>query len=528
MSNEPVIEEDDIEIIYTDDEGLWNAAKGLDSDEWENDPFSKNVEVQRDLEGLSRGMKRKLTNEINKRFTGEDGAKSKAKFREQLNGYDMYGVVPPLYNMEHLALLMEKSTVHHSAVMAKVHSSVSVGFDMAESERTLDKLEEANLDDDEDYLEFVRRKVSRMRRKYLDWVDAVNEEDTFTEILEKWITDYESMGSGYLEIGRKSDGSIGYIGHIPGHTMRPRKNRDGYVQIVDGEVTFFRNFGDVETSDPIGEDSNPNEIVCLKKYSPRSTYYGVPDIIPALTAVAGVEFAKQYNIDYFENKAVPRHLIVVKGARLSAASEKKLIQFFQTNVKGKHHRAVYIPIPEISSGVNAEIDIKPVEADIQDASFEKYINMGRDEILMAHRVPLTKVGLTADINLAVARDADRTFKESVSKPLQRKIERKINYILEEKTDVVRFALKELSLTDEETQSVIDETYLRNGVRSVNEVRAERGWKAVEGGDEYINVNDPAQEADERSQARGGRQREQDERRSGPDSNNSDQGREPKS
>lgn len=526
--------EDDVKVIYTEEvpnsDTFWDSAKKMDAEDWEGDPFTKNVEVQREFGGLSRGTKRRLTNEI-KKNEGLQGARSKAKYREQQSGYDLWEVVPPLYNLDHLAMLMEKSTIHHSAVMAKVASVVSVGFEIIESDETLELMEEVQLKNDDKKLEFMRGKIARSRRKYRNWLDDINTEDTFTEILEKWITDYESMGVGALEIGRTSTGKIGYVGHIPAHTIRPRKDRDGFVQIVDEKVTFFRNFGDTETLDPIGGDSNPNEIIYLKKYSPRSTYYGVPDIIPALSAVAGVEFAKQYNVDYFQNNAVPRYMIVVKGARLSAEAENRLISFFKTNLKGKSHRAVLIPLPHTvgGDGKQPEIEIKPVEANVQDASFERYMNMGRDEILMAHRVPLTKVGLTADINLAVARDSDRTFKESVVRPLQARIEKYVNYILQESTDVVRFNLKELSLVDEETMSKIHETYHTIGVVNTNEVRAEIGKKSVEGGDDYLNVLDRSQQAAEaKSQATNGRSRERAESRSGPDSSNSDRGRKPKS
>jgi PBSX family phage portal protein len=522
-----IVEEEAIQVIYTEkNDDLWDAASGVSVSEWESDPFSKGIEGQREFGGLSMGSKRRLTNEIKKVHKGMGTARSKAQYREQISGYDWWDVVPPLYNLEHLALLPEKSTVHHSAVLAKVAAVVSVGYDLIESESTLDRIEEAGLTDNTKELEFIRSKVSRMRSKYLRWLEKVNEEDTFTEVLEKWITDYESLGVGALEIGRTVSGEVGYIGHIPAHTIRPRKDRDGFVQIVDEKVTFFRNFGDRTTVNPIGDDDTPNEIIYLKKYTPRSTYYGIPDIIPALNAVAGIEFAKQYNVDYFENKAVPRYMIVVKGARLSREAEKRIVEFFQQNVKGKHHRAVLIPLPEGNG--NAEIEIRPVEADVQDASFERYMNMSRDEILMAHRVPMTKVGLTADINLAVARDADRTFKESVVRPLQDKVETYVNYILNEKTNVVSFNLKELSLVDEETQATIHQVYHTLGAISTNEIRSSIGKKSIEGGDEFINVLDKSQEqAETRSQATDGRARERTERRSGPDAPNSDKGRKPK-
>lgn len=515
---ESEINEEEIQVVYVDDEVV-DTAKAITSEN-KNDPFKKDVKDLRKLSGLSMGMKRKLTNRINKYHSGRGDAKSKSTTREQLNsGYGMFDTVPPLYNLDYLAKLPEKNSVLHSAIAAKVSNTVSLGYNWAPTEKTLQMMEEAELADADDRVDFIRRKIARMQRRMDTWVDGLNEEDNLTDILEKVITDYEALGMGYLEVGRTVSGKIGYIGHIPAHTIRPRRNRDGFVQIVDQKVTFFRNFGDKETEDPIGDDEQPNELIPFKKYTPRSTYYGVPDIIPALSALAGMEFAKNYNLDYFEHKAVPRHLILVKGGRLGPDAEKRLVNFFKSGLKGKHHRAVYIPLPEMNNGKAAELEIKPVEADIQDASFHKYIEMNRDEILMAYRVPGTRVGLTADINLAVARDADKMFKEQVARPLQRKIEHRINQMFSEQTNIVELELVQLTLTDEETKAKIHEKYLRYGVLKINEVRGDIGRKAMEDGDKpfdlHGNEDGTATARDVRSQTGNGRQREQEEDGMGP-------------
>jgi capsid portal protein len=92
-------------------------------------------------------------------------------------------------------------------------------------------------------------------------------------------------------------------------------------------------------------DPNPNEVIHIKKYSPTNTFYGVPDIIAAQQAVAGNEFSARFNLDYFENKAVPRYVIVLKGANFSAQAESNLLEFFETGLKGQNHRTLFVPLP---------------------------------------------------------------------------------------------------------------------------------------------------------------------------------------
>jgi capsid portal protein len=246
-----------------------------------------------------------------------------------------------------------------------------------------------------------------------------------------------------------------------------------------------------------------------------NNYYGIPDIIAAQVALAGNELSGRYNLDYFENKAVPRYIITVKGAKLSPESERKLLEFFQVGLKGKNHRSLYVPLPADSPDSKVEFKMEPIEAGSQEGSFEKYRKSNRDEILLAHRVPINKIGTPEGVNLAVARDADKTFKEQVCRPAQMTLEKKINAIFEEKTDALTLKFNELTLTDEDTQSKIDERYLRMQVITPNEVRIRKGMIPLDGGDDMVDLKGQAA-AEQRAQAGNTRQRSQDRQAAAPD------------
>ena len=144
----------------------------------------------------------------------------------------------------------------------------------------------------------------------------------------------------------------------------------------------------------------------------------------------------------------------------------------------------------------------------QESSFNVYRKSNRDEILLAHRVPVNKIGTPEGINLAAARDADKTFKEQVCRPAQDILEKKINRIVSELTDVLIIKFRELTLTDEDTQSKIDERYLRMQVITPNEVRIRKGMVPIDGGDTMVQLK-PQQQAEVRAQAGNTRQRTQD-------------------
>jgi PBSX family phage portal protein len=419
-----------------------------------------------------------------------------------MTGYDVLGVVEPPLNLSYLAKLYEASYAHYAAVNAKTSNIVGLGYDFIESSKSKDKLDAI---ESESERQKVAKKLRRWRQTLFDWLDNCHAEDEFAETLRKVYIDYEVTGNGYFEIGRANDGSVGYIGHIPAVSMRIRQKRDGFVQMSSDKAVFFKHFGS-DTGDPIGDSNGiPNEVIHIKKYSPTSSFYGIPDIIAATQAVAGIEFASRFNLDYFENKAVPRYVIVIKGGKLDSSSASSIVDFFETGLRGKNHRTLFVPLPADEPDKKASFEMKPVEAGTQDASFVNYNKINLQGIFMAHRVPMGKTGYADGSNLAAARDADKTFKESVCRPEQAVLEKKFGRVVKERTDAFYFKLTELTLTDEDTQSKIDERDIRNQIKVPNEIRARKGLSGIEGGDTVVDFK--AQASENATKATGGRARD---------------------
>jgi capsid portal protein len=197
--------------------------------------------------------------------------------------------------------------------------------------------------------------------------------------------------------------------------------------------------------------------------------------------------ASQYNIDYFSNKAVPRYVVTLKGAKLSGEAEDKMFRFMQTGMKGQNHRTLYIPLPGDSDTNKVEFKMEPIETGVQEGSFEKYRKQNRDDILVAHQVPLSKLGGGDSSAIAAALAQDRTFKEQVARPAQRELEKPINKIIREKTDILQFKFNELTLTDEIAQSQILERYVKNQIMVPNEARTILGMPQRDGGDKPLEL-----------------------------------------
>jgi capsid portal protein len=223
----------------------------------------------------------------------------------------------------------------------------------------------------------------------------------------------------------------------------------------------------------------------------------------AINSLHGDQLASQYNIDYFSNKAVPRYVVTLKGARLSAEAEDKMFRFLQTSLKGQSHRTLYIPLPGDSDTNKVEFQMQPIENGVQEGSFERYRNQNRDDILVAHQVPLSKIGGGDSGSIAAALAQDRTFKEQVARPAQRELEKTLNKIIKEKTDVLVLKFKELTLTDEIAQSQILERYVKTQVMLPNEARSALGLPQREGGDEPFSPKPEQAANDNADRARDG-------------------------
>ena len=500
------------------------------------DPFSKSWDELKGLSGIDNNFRRRTARNIAKVASENpaylesagaiamgDDAKSKQINAGTVyrNGYGLFDVITPPYNMYEFANFYDTNFANHAAIDAKVENVVGLGYRFDITDRTLLSFE---MSDDEGKVDRARNRIERAKIMLRDWLESLNDDDSFTTTMEKVYTDLQATGNGFLEIGRKVNGEIGYVGHIPATTVRVRRLRDGFVQIIGNKIVYFRNFG-AKNANPVTSDSRPNEIIHLKQYSPLNTFYGIPDILAAMPALIGDQLASQYNIDYFENKAVPRYVITVKGAKLSADAEDKMFRFLQTGLKAQSHRTLYIPLPGDTENNKVEFKMEPIENGVQEGSFKEYRKQNRDDILIAHQVPISKLGGSDSAAIAAAISQDRTFKEQVSRPAQRYLEKMVNKIVKEKTDVLELKFNELTLTDEIAQSQILERYVKTQVMTPNEARDKLDLPQRPDGDMPF-VMSPRQATDARADLAGNRQRDTERTNNNSDSPSTISGRNP--
>jgi PBSX family phage portal protein len=480
------------------------------------DPLEQGPSFFKSFNGLSPYTKRKISKAASAQSqNAEDAYYAK-------NGYGLFDLATPPYNFEELVSFYDISSTNHSAIDAKVKNVVGLGYNFDLSELATTKIQAIESDT---RTEKVQRKFDKLKSQLILWLNGLNDSDDFEETLDRVAKDFEIIGNGYLEVGRTVTGEVGYLGHIPASTVRIRRKRDGFVQVVGNSVTFFRNFG-AQNPSPITGDPRPNELIHLKKYSPTSTFYGVPDSVSAATAIVGDSLASQYNVKFFDNSATPRYIATLTGGRLSATAEDKLFKFLQSSLRGNPHRTLFMPLPQDPMGNPIEFKLHRVDDALLDGAWENYRERNKLDILIAHGVPESRVGGGSGSNIASALSSDRMFKEQVVVPTQRIFESAINKIIKEKTDAVTFNLNELTLTDELSKSQIYERLIRNQIVTPNEVRNELGMPARSGGDDIVEPK-PQIKAEQNAQANGSRERDKTRVDNNSDSTSTVSGRNPK-
>lgn len=376
---------------------------------------------------------------------------------DQFN-YDQYECIAPPYNFDALEYFFETNTWHARSCRLKSACTVGLGY----------------------VFQLIKNKQEdiKEKEKLEEFFKNCNPEETFGEILEKFMLDYEYLGNAYLEIIRNLSGEIVRIYHIPAATIRVRKDQDGYVQMRDTRYVFFKKFGDLSKYNIHGKiesDTLVNklatELIHFFQYSPKSTYYGVPEWLAASAAMLGTEKANDYNIQFFDNNAVPQFAVIVHKASLGRPVKDTIAQYFRQEIKGKSHKTLVLEVPG-----EGELELKELATDPKEQSFRFYRLDNRDEVIAAHGVPPRMVGIISPGSMGGKGDPEgqkEAFLSQIIRPLQSRLNHRINKLLIGNGIGAlnyEFVLESLNPNNDNDDSERHDRLLKIGVLTIQEVR----------------------------------------------------------
>lgn len=307
--------------------------------------------------------------------------------------------------------------------------------------------------------------IARIEKARLKlWIEQSCFESSFVELRQRTRVDLEVVGWGVWEVIRDSVGRPVRFKHVPAHMVRAkrlgpvveveearlsspvhfgtckvRRRFRGYVQL-DPELgthgRHFREMGDPRvTSSKTGNvyasveellahdptDVPANEVLIFQRYYPGSVY-GQPVWHGQIPMVKGSRLANDHTVDYLENSAIPRGLLLVADGRVSKTSVQELKNYFAT-IKGKAENRLAVVQAEAPRDrafeTHGRVQMQFVslrEAQREDATFKGYIEQVRQSVGESFRLPPILRGDTRTFNRATADAALKFAEEQVFAP----------------------------------------------------------------------------------------------------------------
>lgn len=341
--------------------------------------------------------------------------------------YGTSGVIQPLYNPLALAKLLEMNTYHYRCCRTKARETAGIGWSLKP------------LSDDADQESQI----------YKDLDEFFNDlPESITNVFDRAVFDYEAVGYGAVEVVRvdyKPEERPALFTHIPAHTIRIHRGGNKFLQMRGNKRRWFKALEydkDVHIESGVEHElgtlepeKRASEVMWFVNYTPRSDYYGLPDIMPAMGAIHGDISRRDYNIAFFENYGVPAYAVFVTGnfdpgeidEHGRTEMEKAIEGHFNEMAKNPHSTLI-LSVPTRDREGEVKIEFKPLATEVKEASFRLYRKDNRDEVLSAHGVPPYRAGIAEEGSLGgnTAAESTEIYKQSIINPRQEMIETAIN------------------------------------------------------------------------------------------------------
>ncbi|HZW38548.1 MAG TPA: phage portal protein [Ignavibacteriaceae bacterium] len=362
------------------------------------------------------------------------------------------GVQPAPYNNEQLAEIYSYNGYHSKCINLKSMLTSGLGYEVFSVINHIDEINKLN--------KFINEHYS-------------NTGLSLVELLYRFQTDYEIFGNAYLEVVRNSVGEVSALFHLPAKDMRiaVKNNKQYAVQIINGSEICFSEFGKRE--------GGMNEFISIKNYNPLSRFYGQPEYMGALSSIVLDRYSVEFNINKFNNNAVPESIIFIKGGILGKDAKMKIKDFFTNNFKGLENRGRSLILE--TEDEKSTIEVKAVSQPVNEASYNVLRENCRDEIIAAHGIPRRMLGMSDGGSLGgynETRNQLKIFQECVITPRQKKLEYILNdLIIKKGLDLhsVEIKLNQLYVENPEADAKFYEIMIKAGILTTDEARKELGY-----------------------------------------------------
>lgn len=425
------------------------------------------------------------------------------------------------FDLKFLSDLNDVSVTRRSCIDAKSTNTSALGYRIKRIDPTADETD--------------RDEISDLIKLQLETWSAKGRR-SFSQLIKDVVYDEESNGNGYIEVSRNRRGEIDGLYYIPSHTIRIKKDRSGFVQILSNGTTKvpFYNFGDKVELKEDGtiellpdRDRNINELIHFKINSHKSAYYGVPVDVNSISTIIGDEAAREYNNKFFRFSATPELALIFEvdvtaiptlygdqpiKVEIDPNTKRDIEEHFRRNLAAKTFEPAIFHLPP-----GVKLRVERLSEEQKDSGWTKFRSANKAEIMQAHRTPPVIVG-GSESNYANAAIEKAVYLEQVIRPIQERYEQMLMSLLWPEMVMIsnkalpaemaadgdlsikpvirvspengvgvdptiwRLDFKEMSVADKAVDAQVHNIYATLGVLTINEIRMQLGMKPLPDGD----------------------------------------------
>ena len=376
------------------------------------------------------------------------------------------GLVAPPYEMLNLTRLPLVNTFHNKCIAIKATDVVGKGHKIELIEGMAKNEAQENMLKD-----FVAK--------------ASEPGKTFGQIVNNWVVDRLTTGNGAIEIARDIKKVPALFAHIPFYTLQAHEDGVRWCHIVEHEEVWFKRFGVVQNYNKkdgkemsgFDRDESAHELLLLQNYTSLSSYYGIPEVISSIVAIMGNKYEADYNLQFFQNNAIPRYVIIVRGARLDTPIKRKIKDYFTREIKKNAHSTLFMELPSTDLNMpKIEVEFKELDVKEKDASFRLYRKSMIEEILVANGVPGYKLGLaiTGTLGGNLGEELIDNYVNGEIEPQQTEAEEMFYLVTKEFAPNYILRWNDLDIKNEERIAKINTGYVKGTIMSLNEAREPAG------------------------------------------------------
>ena len=276
----------------------------------------------------------------------------------------------------------------------------------------------------------------------------------------------------------------GYLGNrsayvpMPGQFEDEESKKVFYANTVVGSAAYFQYGWVAMMPIPFGT----REIVYMMRNSRSDSIYGRSPVEVLQDVLQTLIYGSTYNLEYFVNNNMPDGVIQLLGANQEQmnAFRERFEQQFKTKDSWGNWRKIFHKFP-IS---NSEVKFTPFSLKPQEMAIIEQQQWFCKLVWSCFGVTPSELGYTEGSNRATEMVQSKVFKRKAIRPMLRILEYHINtqIIPEFGYDDIEFKFNDYDLNEDLEKNKLYEVQLRNGIKSVNEIRDEMGLHPAEGGD----------------------------------------------